>query len=102
MEGADEEPLVQEDLLLSTLQSFVLLQKCTEKSLTFALTLQGDQFSRWNVLRSIWRTNFRLLGWCDFDYDGFPGYHPRRGSGTKFPCNRPIFYLLQLPSPDGK
>lgn len=96
---AEELSYVQESLLLTTLQSLVLLQRQTQKSpLTLALTLQGDQFSRWNVLRSLWRTNWRLVGWCDFDYDVFSGYFPSRANGDKFPCDHPSFYLLELSS----
>eukprot|EP00977_Amphora_coffeiformis_P009883 scaffold2290_cov170-Amphora_coffeaeformis.AAC.3 len=95
--SAEEISFVQESLLLSTLQSLVLLQRQTQKSLSLALALQGDQFSRWNILRSIWRTKWRLEGWCTFDYKVFPGYYPSRSNGVKFPCDHPSFYLLQLP-----
>lgn len=95
--GAEENPVAQESLLLSTLQSFILLQEQTKTSISLAITLQGDQFSRWNVLRSIWRTNWCLTGWCEFDYEPFSGYFPSRANGDKFPCDLPSFYLLQLP-----
>ena len=95
--SAEEISYVQESLILSTLQSLVLLQRQTQKKLNLALTLQGDQFSRWNVLRSLWRTNWRLEGWCTFDYSVFGDYYPSRANGDKFPCDHPSFYLLQLP-----
>lgn len=95
--SAEEISYVQESLILSTLQSLVLLQQVSQKSLTLALALQGNQFSRWNVLRSVWRTGFRLVGWRTFEYDAFEGYQPSRSNGAKFPCDHPSFYLLHLP-----
>ena len=100
--SAEEVSSVQESLLLSTLQSLVLLQRQTQKSLSLALTLQGDQFSRWNVLRSIWRTKWHLEGWCRFNYQVFAGYLPSRSNGVKFSCDHPSFYLLQLPLEEGE
>jgi hypothetical protein len=44
--SAKEISYIQESLLLSTLQSLVLLQRKTQQSLTVAFALQGDQFSR--------------------------------------------------------
>lgn len=99
--SAEEIASVQESLILSTLQSLVLLQRQAQKSLSLALTLQGDQFSRWNVLRSVWRTNWRLEGWHSFDDTVFPGYRPSRANGVQFPCDHPSFYLLRLPLNEG-
>ena len=93
----EENTVVQEALILSTLQSFVLLQEQTGKPIRFALTLQADQFSRWNVLRNLWRTGFQLKGWCPFDLDEYEGYYPCRADGERFPCDRPCFYSLELP-----
>jgi hypothetical protein len=95
-----EDSVFQEDLLLSTLKSLVLLQRLVPgcPAFTLALTLHGDQFSRWNLLRSVWRTGWRLTAWSDIDHRVFPGYSPSRGNtGEPLLCTNPKFYVLGLP-----
>jgi hypothetical protein len=62
----------------------------------FALTLQGDQFSRWSVHRSARRAGWKLSSWCPFDPSTFPGYTPKQASGDAFPCRNPRLYLFSL------
>jgi hypothetical protein len=102
--GADDDPVAQEQLVLQTFQSLMLLlhgiNLATPGSkspvLHLALLLQGDQFSRWNVLRSCWRTGWRLHGWCPFPHSQFPSYVPSRHDGNPFPVERARFYLFRL------
>jgi hypothetical protein len=61
-----------------------------------ALTLQGDQLSRWSVLRSARYAGWRLRTWCEFDDSEFPGYLPCRVNGDAFPAVDPRFYVFEL------
>lgn len=94
--GAEEDATAQEVLILNTLQSIALLfDGYPYFNVSLGLTLQGDQFSRWNVTRSAMRTGFRLISWSDFDHDKFPGYLPCRENGEAFPVDNARFYVLQ-------
>jgi hypothetical protein len=99
----EEENAEHELLILETFMSLSLLHEIACACLafgpavppfTFALTLQGDQFSRWSVLRSAWRTGWNLVGWSAFDSSLFPGYTPSRHSGTAFQADRSRFYVF--------
>lgn len=97
-EGANEELLL--GTFHSLLEAFRMAarQRCNALELTFALTLQGDQFSRWNVLRSAMRTGWRLSKWGVFNPDDFPGYKPRRDNGDIFPVDSPRLYEFKIHS----
>jgi HrpA-like RNA helicase len=62
----------------------------------FGLALQGDQFSRWSVLRSANRAGWNLIQWSDFDPQDFPGYAPSRANGDPFPVDKARFYVFAL------
>jgi hypothetical protein len=101
--GADEDPVAQEQLLFQTFQSLTLLLHSINLAtpgkstvVHLALLLQGDQFSRWNVLRSCLRTGWRLNGWCPFPHSQFPSYVPSRHDENPFPVDRARFYLFRL------
>jgi hypothetical protein len=102
--GTEEDAYEQEVLILKTLQSLIVLfadalpledKSSSSVTVMLGLTLQGDQFSRWNVTRSAWRTGWRLTGWCPFDHNEFPGYHPCRENGKKFPVDKARLYVLK-------
>ena len=99
--GKEEDALEHESLILKTFQSLTILflENLTEDErcdpVMLGLTLQGDQFSRWNVTRSAWRTGWRLTGWCPFDHHDFPGYHPCRQNGDKFPVDKARLYVFE-------
>jgi hypothetical protein len=98
--GIEEDDEVHESLMLGTFQSLKLAaalkhySQCEgyDKDMVFGLTLQGDQFSRWNVYRSALRTGWKLTRWDTFDPDFYPGYSPRRVDGSTFPASHARFY----------
>jgi len=95
--GTEEDQSEHEALILNTLQSIALLfEDYNHVSVSLGIALQGDQFSRWNVTRSSWRTGWNLIGWSDFDHKAFPGYRPCRQNGEPFPVERAKFYVLEL------
>jgi Domain of unknown function (DUF2431) len=101
--GEEEHDESNESLILGTFHSMLaMFRKAVEgrkiTTLTFSLTLQGDQFSRWNVLKSALRTGWRLVAWGAFDLDEFPGYSPRRADGQQFPADSIRFYEFRLQS----
>ena len=102
--GSDEDPTANERMLLDTFLSMtILLEKGTafihgKPELSFAVTLQGDQFSRWSVLRSAWRTGWWLDGWCEFKKENFAGYEPSRHHGEVFAAESARFYLFKTTS----
>jgi HrpA-like RNA helicase len=99
--GSDEDPTANERMLLDAFISLSTLLKkgaafVGEKAeLSFAVTLQGDQFARWSILRSAWRTGWWLDGWCEFIRDDFPGYEPSRHHGESFAVESPRFYVFK-------
>ena len=102
--GVEESDDENESLILGTFHSlFDVVRQVYEHErvhtqIRFAISLQGDQFSRWNVLRSAMRTKWRLASWGQFDLEGFPGYQPRREHGAPFPASEARFYEFQLDS----
>ncbi|CAB9518542.1 Probable ATP-dependent RNA helicase spindle-E [Seminavis robusta] len=100
--GDEEHDEGNESLVLGTFHSlheFLRRAVHTRQDLemfTLSLTLQGDQFSRWNVLKSAMRTRWRLRSWGCFNLDDFPGYKPRRADGKVFPASEIRFYEFNL------
>jgi hypothetical protein len=102
--GVEEDDEINESLILGTFLSLQLLSLLIPPNpqtddddddvrLRFTMTLQGDQFSRWNVLRSALRTGWELFCWGPFDHSNeFPGYSPRRANGQSFPVSCPRMY----------
>lgn len=100
---SDEHDENNESLILGTFHSLLeVFRKATavrtldQTKLTFAITLQGDQFSRWNILRSANRTGARLCAWGEFEPNTFPGYKPRRATGEVFPASDSRFYEFKF------
>jgi Domain of unknown function (DUF2431)/Helicase conserved C-terminal domain/Zinc finger C-x8-C-x5-C-x3-H type (and similar) len=93
--GLEEDVESHESLILGTLYSLKMLADRSRQTVRFAITLQGDQFARWNVLRSCCRTGWRLTGWGGFDSTDYPSYNPRRESGFRFPATCARFYVLE-------
>eukprot|EP00546_Thalassionema_frauenfeldii_P017304 CAMPEP_0178901038 /NCGR_PEP_ID=MMETSP0786-20121207/3794_1 /TAXON_ID=186022 /ORGANISM="Thalassionema frauenfeldii, Strain CCMP 1798" /LENGTH=1053 /DNA_ID=CAMNT_0020572083 /DNA_START=95 /DNA_END=3253 /DNA_ORIENTATION=- len=59
--GHDEDPIIHEALIVETFQSMALLMDETPDHvgvLLFAVALQANQFSRWNILQCTWRTGW--------------------------------------------
>jgi HrpA-like RNA helicase len=88
-----------ENLLLDTFLSLSLLLDTAYtiyeiEEFNFAVSLQGNQFSRWLVLRSAWRTGWELIGWSDLDWSKFRGYAPSRHNGKAFPEENCRFYVF--------
>jgi hypothetical protein len=97
-EGDDEKDA---DLILATFLSVALFwQLCIASRLLvaggasqnilaatpkFGLAPQGDQFSRWSVMRSAGLAGWRLLAWCEFNHRDFPKYKHCRANGDPFP-----------------
>ena len=100
--GNEEDATTHENLILETLQSvaqlLVHISKTTDKEhiIQFAMALHSDQFSRWRIIRSIWRVGWRLKCWSNFDCTVFPGYQPCRLNGDAFPVEHARFYVFQL------
>jgi len=99
-----EDPIIHEALILEAFQSTALLMSKTPDRvgvLYFAMALQANQFSRWNILHSTWRTGWRLTGWNPFYNTIFPGYFPSRHCGEHFPVDDARFYIFELHKGDG-
>mmetsp|Transcript_20991 Transcript_20991/g.31838 ORF Transcript_20991/g.31838 Transcript_20991/m.31838 type:complete len:1102 (+) Transcript_20991:182-3487(+) len=97
--GHDEDPIIHEALIVDTFQSMALLMDETPDHvgvLLFAVALQANQFSRWNILQCTWRTGWRLAGWGSFNHTAFPGYFPSRHCGNHFPAEEARFYVFEL------
>jgi HrpA-like RNA helicase len=93
--GLEEDVESHESLILGTLYSLKLLADRSRQSSRFAISLQGDQFARWNVLRSCHRTGWLLAAWGVFDSKDYPSYYPRRENGSRFPATNARFYVLE-------
>jgi hypothetical protein len=101
----DNELGVHEALILDTFLSLsILLDEAFKQfgtsSLHLALTLQGDQLSRWSVLRSASRTNWRLKAWSPFETEEFFDYAPCRNSGATFEAREARFYVFSYQAVD--
>jgi hypothetical protein len=102
--GIEESDDANEALILGTFHSLAEVvhqayrKDYTDIQIILAISLQGDQFSRWNVLRSALRTRWRLAAWGPFDINEFPGYQPRRENGESFPASAARFYEFRLDS----
>lgn len=95
--GIEENTDVHESLILGTFQSLTLLlieSVGRVAQFRLALTLQGDQFSRWMVMRSAIRTGWHLERWGLFQSSDYPGYQPRRANGDTFPESSSRFYVF--------
>lgn len=98
----DEADEANGSLMLGTFHSLLeVLRKAVQPggnplAITFAVALQGDQFSRWNVNRSAMRTGWRLSKWGEFDLQAFPGYKPRRANGEAFPACSARLYEFKI------
>jgi HrpA-like RNA helicase len=95
----DENTTNHEILIRDTFQSVSAFAERIEihwdEYFYFCLGLQGDQFSRWNVLKSAWATGWKLHEWDHYCYDDFPGYVPRRLNGEAFPVGSTRFYVFK-------
>jgi hypothetical protein len=101
--GIEEDDAVHESLILGTFLSVAEMLSSTEGPVSkvhLALTLQGDQFSRWMVMRSAMRSGWRLVQWDNFDWTEYPGYHPRRANGETFPESDSRFYVFSKSKTD--
>ena len=99
--GLDEDDEIHKSLLSGTFMSISIfletnMTNCHDKHAEFALTLQGDQLTRWNVLQSAERAGFYLYWWDDFDHSQYPGYTPKRSNGERFPAQHTRFYVFRL------
>jgi hypothetical protein len=95
--GIEEDDAVHESLILGTFHSLHELRAMLpsdDRKMSFAVTLQGDQFARWNVMRSAIRTGWRLSSWSTFSAADYPGYSPRRANGDTFPVSSARFYVF--------
>ena len=95
--GEDENATEHEILIRNTFLSVKLLfDGCIPMcGGLFCLGLQGDQFSRWNVLKSAWAVGWKLHAWDSYRYANFPGYTPRRLNGEAFPAGSTRFYIFK-------
>lgn len=98
--GEDENAAKHEILLRDTFASvkrlFDLLLSARSRLLgLFCVGLQGDQFSRWNVLKSAWAIGWKLQAWDCFRCADFPEYTPRRWNGEAFPSESTRFYVFK-------
>lgn len=92
----DENAAAHEILIRDTFQSVKLLfERIGAIHGKFCLGLQGDQFSRWDVLKSAWAIGWKLDAWDTYCYDDFPGYVPRRLNGEAFPVGSTRFYIFK-------
>jgi superfamily II DNA/RNA helicase len=95
--GDEEDEGAHEDMILATFLSLGLFSRNANiASPQFALTLQGDQLSRWSVLRTAHSAGWALKTWGTFDHADFPGYRPCRASGDPFPYERGRLYVFEL------
>ena len=92
----EEDEAGHEALLLAAFHSLTALCKesSSREGFTFALALQGDQFSRWNILRSALRTGWELIAFSNFDTSDFIDYQPCRANGEPFPLDKARFYVF--------
>jgi len=98
--GKEEDDEIHKSLMNGTFLSVAAffesnLEGANRKA-EFALTLQGDQLSRWSVLQSAERAGFFLNWWEEFDIYEFPGYFPQRANGVTFPAQHARFYVFRL------
>jgi len=93
----DENPTEHEILVRDTFQSVKLLLDMflPKHQGLFCLGLHGDQFSRWNVLKSAWAVGWKLHAWDTYVHSNFPGYTPRRLGGEAFPADLTRFYVFR-------
>lgn len=104
--GVEEQDDANEELVLATFHSVLELVRSASTSrqhshddpleVSLCFVLQGDQLSRWNVMRSSMRTGWRLSAWGAFSVEEFTGYQPRRANGEKFPATTPRFYEFTM------
>ena len=95
--GIEENIDVHESLILGTFQSLHLLFAENSGGVAkfrLSFTFQGDQFSRWMVMRSAIRTGWHLERWGPFQSSDYPGYQPRRANGDTFPEASSRFYVF--------
>lgn len=95
--GKDENEVIHKSLLSGAFHSIYLLfqQNGNIKGL-FALTLQGDQFSRWSVLRAARQAGWELKSWDLFNYNDFVKYIPARANGDTFPVSNARIYIFEM------
>lgn len=97
--GKDADDTGNQDLMsrfFSSLQNLVLRGFAPSK-MEVRLFLQGDQFSRWHVLRAARASHFDLYAWHDqLPLAEVSGYVPTRNSmGEPFPYHRHILYRFR-------
>jgi HrpA-like RNA helicase len=95
--GIEENVGIHESLILGTfysLNELLLTRTRGVKQFRLAFTLQGDQFSRWMVMRSAVRSGWQLESWGPFHASDYPGYNPRRVNGDVFPESSSRFYVF--------
>jgi len=95
--GEDENATGHEVLIRETFASVKMLFDLllSADGGLFCLGLQGDQFSRWNVLKSAWTVGWKLQAWDCYRCSDFPGYTPRRLNGEAFPSGSTRFYIFK-------
>jgi len=93
----DENATEHEILIRDTFQSLKIFFEASFQiqGEFFCLGLQGDQFSRWNVLKSAWAVGWKLHAWDCYQCTDFPGYIPRRSNGDAFPAGSTRFYIFK-------
>ena len=94
--GEDENEVAHRELILAFFRSLACWCTGASKMLTAVLMLQGDQFSRWHVLRAAQSCFFVLESWNEFDWTEFPGYVPSRSSGEPFPVQGAMMYIFHF------
>mmetsp|Transcript_32986 Transcript_32986/g.47776 ORF Transcript_32986/g.47776 Transcript_32986/m.47776 type:complete len:1023 (-) Transcript_32986:2013-5081(-) len=95
--GKDENEVIHTSLISGAFHSIHLLFRqngCING--LFAMTLQGDQFSRWSVLRAARRAGWQLKSWDHFNYNDFAGYVPARANGDPFPVSNARIYIFEM------
>ena len=95
--GQDENTADHEELLRDTFQSIKIFfdSSIQIQGGLFCIGLQGDQFSRWNVLKSAMSVGWKLQNWDSYQYSDFVGYIPRRWNGEAFPTGSTRFYIFK-------
>ena len=91
-ENTDEHEILIRDTFQSVKLLFRRLGPIDGK--LFCLGLQGDQFSRWNVLKSAWAVGWELHSWDTYRFTNFPDYAPRRLNEETIPITSPRFYVF--------
>jgi HrpA-like RNA helicase len=101
--GYDENEAIHTSLISGTFlsvaayfKSIMKMYDFDEDYMEFALTLQGDQFSRWSVFESAQRSGFQLVWWEEFEHHKFPEYAPKRANFESFPAQHSRFYVFRL------